>query len=43
MGTSQIPEELHQFIDQGGNRLLKILYTIAKEYNQEDYTLPGDQ
>lgn len=35
-------EELHQFVDQGDNRLIKILYTLAKEYIQEDYTLPGE-
>lgn len=41
MRTTQIREELHQFIEQGDNRLLKILHTIAKEYIREDYTLPG--
>lgn len=41
MITNQIREELHQFIDRGDSRLLKILYTIAKEYIQEDYTSLG--
>jgi hypothetical protein len=42
MGATQIREELYRYINKGDSRLLKILYTVAKEYTKEDYTLPGE-
>ncbi len=42
MGAVQIREELYHFIEEADTRLLKMLYAVAKEYNQEDYTLPGE-
>lgn len=42
MGTVQIKDELHHYIEAADSRLLKMLYDVAKEYNSEDYTLPGD-
>jgi hypothetical protein len=42
MGTAQIKDELYRYINEGDTRLLKILYTVAKEYTEEDYTLPGE-
>ena len=42
MGETQIKERLYQFIEQGDQRLLKMLYAIAKEYTQDDYTLQGE-
>jgi hypothetical protein len=42
MGAPKIKEELYQLIEKGDLRLLKLLYTVAKEYSSEDYTLPGE-
>jgi len=41
MGAVQIKEELYQYIEEADARLLKMLYAVAKEYTQDDYTLPG--
>ncbi len=41
MGASQIKEELYHFIEEGDSRLINMLYAVAREYTQEDYTLPG--
>ena len=42
MGETQIRHELYQFIDEADKRLLKLLYAVAKEYTQEDFTIPGE-
>jgi hypothetical protein len=42
MGAAQIKEELYHFIEEGDQRLIKMLYAVAKEYTGEDYTLPGE-
>jgi hypothetical protein len=42
MGTVQVREELYHYIEGADARLLKMLHAIAKEYTQEDYTLPGE-
>lgn len=42
MGETQIRNELYQFIDDADERLLKLLYAVAKEYTQEDFTKPGE-
>jgi hypothetical protein len=41
MSTAQIQQKLQTVIRQGDTRLLKMLYAIAKEYNDEDLTKPG--
>jgi hypothetical protein len=42
MNTSQIKQELHQFIDNGDERFLRLVHAVATNYNSnEDYTLPG--
>jgi hypothetical protein len=41
MSTTQIQQELKLVIKQGDSRLLKMLYAVAKEYENENYTLPG--
>ncbi len=42
MSTSQIQEKLHAVVDHGDSRLLKMLYAVAKEYTEENFTLPGN-
>lgn len=42
MGAPKIKEELYQLIEEGDSRLLKMLYAVAKEYSNEDFTLPGE-
>jgi len=42
MGTAQLKEELHQYVERGDKRLLHMMQAIAKAYFEEDYTLPGD-
>ena len=36
MGIPNIRQKLHQYIDQGDEKLLKLMYAVAKEYNEED-------
>lgn len=43
MGATQIREELYHFIEEGDNKLLKMLYAVAKEYASEDYELSEEQ
>ncbi len=35
MGTTEMRTKLHQYIDAGDDKLLKIMYSVAKEYNDE--------
>ena len=42
MGAVQIKDELYQYIKEADVRLLKMLHAVAKEYTQDDYTLPGE-
>ena len=35
METTEIRTKLHQYIDSGDDKLLKIMYVVAKEYNDE--------
>lgn len=42
MGTTELKEELHQYIDQGDKKLLHMMQAVAKAYFEEDYTLHGD-
>jgi hypothetical protein len=42
MNTVQIKQELHQYIDKGDERFLRLVHAIATNYeSDEDYTLPG--
>jgi hypothetical protein len=41
MSTTRIQEKLRAVVDDGDSRLLKMLYAVAKEYTEENYTLPG--
>ena len=36
MGTTQLKEELHQYIDQGDKKLLLMMQAMAKAYFEED-------
>jgi hypothetical protein len=36
MESGNIREKLHQYIDQGDDKLLKLMYAVAKEYNEDD-------
>jgi hypothetical protein len=36
MQTAQIRQKLHQYIDTGEEKLLKLMLALAKEYNDED-------
>ncbi len=42
MNTAQIRQELHQFIDLGDERFLRLVHALATNYkSEEDFTLPG--
>jgi flavodoxin len=41
MGAPKIKEELYHFIEEGDAKLINMLYAVAKEYTQDDYTLSG--
>ena len=36
MQTKTLREKLHQYVDSGDDKLVKLLYTLAKEYNEEE-------
>ncbi|MDE1192843.1 MAG: hypothetical protein PW786_11985 [Arachidicoccus sp.] len=36
MTTTTIKEKLHQYINESDDRLLKLLYALAKEYNENE-------
>jgi len=36
METIHIREQLHQYIDKGDEKFLRLMYALAKEYNDED-------
>ena len=36
MGAAQIKEELYHFIETGDEKLIKMLYAVAKEYASDD-------
>jgi competence protein ComGC len=42
MNTAQIRKELHQYIDKGDERFLRLVHAIATNYeSDEDHTSPG--
>ncbi len=36
MEVTNIRQKLHQYVDKGDEKLLKLLYAIAKEYTEDD-------
>ena len=36
MQSANIRQRLHQYVDNGDEKLLNLLYALAKEYNDED-------
>lgn len=36
MESKNIREKLHDYVDKGDPKLLKLMYAMAKEYNDED-------
>jgi ATP-dependent protease HslVU (ClpYQ) peptidase subunit len=36
MNTVTLKEKLHQYVDDSDDKLLKIMYAIAKEYNEDE-------
>jgi len=36
METTTIREKLHEYIDNSDEKLIKIMFAIAKEYNKDD-------
>jgi hypothetical protein len=36
MQTTSIRQKLHQYIDNSDEKLLKMMFAMAKEYNEED-------
>jgi hypothetical protein len=43
MSATNIRQQLHQYVDQGDEKLLKLLYALAKEYNSEnDFEFTSD-
>jgi hypothetical protein len=36
MTTTNIRQKLHQYIDKSDDKLLNLMYALAKEYNDED-------
>lgn len=43
MNTTKIRKELHDYIDKGDERVLRLMHAVvtAFESDEEDYTLPG--
>jgi hypothetical protein len=36
MEPASIRQKLHQYIDKGDDKLLKLMYAVAREYNEDD-------
>lgn len=36
MQASNIRQKLHQYVDKGDEKLLKLMYAVAKEYSDDD-------
>ena len=37
MQTSAIRQKLHQYIDNSDDKLLKLMFALAKEYNEDEF------
>ena len=43
MSAPNIRQQLHQYVDQGDEKLVKLLYALAKEYNSDkDFEFTSD-
>jgi hypothetical protein len=36
MELGSLRQKLHQYVEQGDDKLLKLMYAVAKEYNEDD-------
>jgi len=36
MEQASLREKLHQYVDKGDEKLLKLMYAVAREYNEDD-------
>ena len=36
MEPANLRQKLHQYVDKGDEKLLKLMYAVAREYNDED-------
>lgn len=36
MQTGDLRHKLHEYIEKGDEKLLKLMYAVAKEYNEDD-------
>lgn len=36
MDPASIRQKLHQYVDKGDDKLLKLMYAVAREYNEDD-------
>lgn len=36
MQSANIRQKLHQYVDKGDEMLLKLMYAVAREYNEEE-------
>ncbi|HVW62955.1 MAG TPA: hypothetical protein VHC48_23045 [Puia sp.] len=36
MEPASLRQKLHQYVDNGDEKLLKLMYAVAREYNEED-------
>lgn len=36
MEQASLRQKLHQYIDKGDEKLLKLMYAVAREYNEDD-------
>ena len=43
METVDMRKALHQYIDEGDDRLVKMVYELVKEYHHEDYRITEDE
>ena len=43
METVDMRKELHQYIDEGDDTLVKLVYELVKEYRHEDYHITVDE
>jgi len=42
MSTAQIREKLHQLINKADERFIKMVYALAKEYQEDDFELSNE-
>lgn len=36
MSTSEIRQQLHQYVEKGDEKLLRLMFALAKEYHEEE-------